>query len=309
MNERHQALEHIKNLAQQHNLSTQEVIAALVSDEPDSSAASGLLIKVLSYVGGIFVFAGIAIFIALQWDGMNSAARIVITLGTGVAFFTAAVAALKDDRYQALAAPLLLVSGVLQPTGLMVVFAELGSGGDEQVAALITAVTFAAQYGFAMLKWRQTLMAGLCLFFGSAAWGLGLDLMDFDFALIALTLGISWLCFGTANLSGRYAALAPQLLFIGCWAFLAGVFDMVEDSVLEVLFVLATCGMIYLGVWAKSRALNLASTAALLAYTAYFTGHYFADSIGWPIALIVIGLAMMAISTFAVRIDRRLRRA
>ena len=119
MNERHQALEQIKNLAQQHNLSAQEILTTLAPDEPESPAASGLFIKVLSYMGGIFVFAGIAIFIALQWDGMNSAARIIITLGTGVAFFTAAVAALKDDRYQALAARLLLVSGVLQPPGVM----------------------------------------------------------------------------------------------------------------------------------------------------------------------------------------------
>lgn len=306
MSEKQQALRQIKQLAQQHHLSAQEIAAALDA-EPAAPAASGMLIKVLSYVGGVFVFAGIAIFIALQWDGMNSAARIIITFGTGLAFFTAAVAALKDDRYQALAAPLLLVSGVLQPTGLMVVFAELGRGGDEQVAALITAVTFAVQYGLAMLKWRQTLMAWLCVFFSSAAWGLGLDLMDFDVALVGLTLGISWLCLAAASLGGRHQGLAPQLFFLGCWAFLAGLFDMVEDSVLEVLFVLATCGMIYLGVWAKSRALNLASTAALLAYTAYFTGHYFADSIGWPIALILIGLAMMAISTFAVRIDRQLR--
>jgi len=45
----------------------------------------------------------------------------------------------------------------------------------------------------------------------------------------------------------------------------------------------------------------------LLGYTAYFTGNHFADSTGWPIALILIGIAMMGIGMFTLRIDRRLR--
>ena len=104
--------------------------------------------------------------------------------------------------------------------------------------------------------------------------------------------------------------LTAQLFFVGCWAFLWGLFEWVEGTWAELLFVVAVCGMVYLGVWARSRILNLASTVALLAYTAYFTGRYFADSVGWPIALIVIGLLMLAISALALRIDRNyLRKA
>jgi hypothetical protein len=43
---------------------------------------------------------------------------------------------------------------------------------------------------------------------------------------------------------------------------------------------------------------------AILAYTAWFTGQHFADSVGWPLALIVFGMFMIGLSSLAFRIDR-----
>jgi hypothetical protein len=53
-----------------------------------------------------------------------------------------------------------------------------------------------------------------------------------------------------------------------------------------------------------SRTLLFVATIAILAYTAWFTGQYFADSIGWPLALIVFGMLMIGLSALAFRIDR-----
>jgi len=43
-----------------------------------------------------------------------------------------------------------------------------------------------------------------------------------------------------------------------------------------------------LSVKVKSRTLLLVSTFALLGYLGYFTNQYFADILGWPIALIIL---------------------
>ena len=53
-----------------------------------------------------------------------------------------------------------------------------------------------------------------------------------------------------------------------------------------------------------SRTLLFVATAAILAYTGWFTSEHFADSIGWPLALIMFGLVMIGLSALAVRIDR-----
>jgi hypothetical protein len=46
------------------------------------------------------------------------------------------------------------------------------------------------------------------------------------------------------------------------------------------------------------------ATLAILAYTGWFTSEHFADSIGWPLALIAFGIFMIALSAAAYRIDR-----
>jgi hypothetical protein len=51
------------------------------------------------------------------------------------------------------------------------------------------------------------------------------------------------------------------------------------------------------------------ATAGILAYTAWFTGEHFAESVGWPIALIIFGLLLIGLSALALRIDRNYVRA
>ena len=40
-------------------------------------------------------------------------------------------------------------------------------------------------------------------------------------------------------------------------------------------------------------------------YVGYFSGRHFADSVGWPLLLILLGGLMMGVGTAAVRIHRR----
>jgi len=60
----------------------------------------------------------------------------------------------------------------------------------------------------------------------------------------------------------------------------------------------------YVSVAVHSRTLLFVATLAILAYTAWFTGEHFADSIGWPLALVAFGLFLIALSALAFRIDR-----
>ena len=59
-----------------------------------------------------------------------------------------------------------------------------------------------------------------------------------------------------------------------------------------------------LSVVLQSRTLLGVATLAILAYTGWFTSEHFADSIGWPLALVAFGLFMIGLSALALRIDR-----
>ena len=86
---------------------------------------------------------------------------------------------------------------------------------------------------------------------------------------------------------------------------LTGLFSLIEGSLLEIFFLGAACGLVFLSTWVKSRGLLLVGTVAILGYIGYYTAEHFTDVIGWPIALILFGLLLIGLSAVAFRINRK----
>jgi len=304
---RGRALEQIVALARDHRLTAAEIAAAL-SDQPKAepeSRARALIVRVLGYLGGTFVFAGIAAFIALQWDAMNSAARVIITLGPGIAACVLAVLSSRDVRFDKAVAPLFLIAAVLQPTGLLVAFKEFGSGGDARWAALVTAGIVALQFGVVFSALRQSMLLFLTVFFAALFWFTAFDLLDMDNEIAALAIGSSLLLAAIGVDRTRHSVITPSWYLFGAIGFLYGLFDLVERTAFEIVFIVVASGFVYLSAAVQSRTLLLVATAAILGYTGWFTGEHFADSLGWPLALMLFGLLMIGLSAVAFRIDRQ----
>jgi hypothetical protein len=303
---RREALGEIARLAREHGLTRREIAHALAEDATArGEGRGGVVVRVLAYLGGIFVFAGIGVFVVIHWDEMNSAARIVVTLGSGVAAFVLALIAAADVRYEKATTPLFLIAAALEPTGMMVTFNEFSRGGDWHYASLVTAGTVALQYGLVFRKLDRGTLLFVTLFFGLAFAWVAMDLLDMDPKLIGLTLGASMLLLSMGIDHTRHAAITPPWYLLGSMGFLYALFDLVEGSAVEIVFLAAACGLVYVSVLAHSRTLLFTSTIAILSYTGYFTGKHFAHSVGWPIALVAFGLAMIGLSALALRIDRR----
>ena len=77
-----------------------------------------------------------------------------------------------------------------------------------------------------------------------------------------------------------------------------------ERTPAELLFLAVAAGFVYASVVLHSRTLLAVATLAILAYTAWFTGEHFVDSIGWPLALVAFGLVLIGMSALAFRLDR-----
>jgi hypothetical protein len=304
--ERARALEQIVALAKLHGLSAAEVAAA-VDTSPGAAAEpvrQSALVRVLGVLGGTFVFAGVGVFIALQWEDLNSAARVVVTLGSGVAAFVLGVLGSREARVRAAATPLLLAAAALEPTGMLVAFDEFGSGGDWRWASLVTCGTMALQFGGAFGALTRSTPLFLTILFGTLFWWTTLDLLDADETVIAIVVGSSLLLTSVGvDRIGR-GEVTPFWYFCGAAAFLGGLFDAVEGTGLEIAFLAVAAGFVYASVVLHSRTLLAVSTLAILAYTGWFTGQHFVDSVGWPLALVGFGLAMIGLSALAFRIDR-----
>jgi hypothetical protein len=324
VDQRARALEQIVSLAREHQLTAGEIAAALTDDatqvrlKADSTKTQvrlkadtteprgrGVIVRVLGYLGGTFVFAGIAALIALRWDAMNSAARVVITLGSGLAAFGLATLASRDARFEKAVPPLFLVAAALEPTGMLVAFNEFGSGGDARWAALITAGVVAAQFAAIFGVLRQSMLLFLAVFFAALFWWTAFDLIGIDDSGIALVLGLSLLLAAIGTDRTPHRVITPSWYLFGAAFFLYGLFDLVKRTPAEILFIVAASGFVYLSAVIHSRTLLLVATAAILGYTGWFTGQHFADSLGWPLALVLFGLSMIGLSALAFRIDRQ----
>jgi hypothetical protein len=259
----------------------------------------------LSYLGGIFVLAGLGVFIEIQWSDMNSAARITVTLGSGIAALLMAWFAAGDERREKIATPLFLLAAFLQPVGILVAIDEFSSGGEERHAFLFTSGVLLVQQTLAFFSKRLTSLLFMSIFFALVFYATAMDLIDVDSDLIVFGLGLSMLFVLHRIDQTPHASITPFLYFWSSTALLVGLFNLVQHTPLEIMFLGAACGGVFWSTWVKSRSLLFVATVAILSYVGYFTAEHFMDAVGWSIALILFGLMLIGLSAVAFRINRK----
>lgn len=303
------ALAEIAAIARRHGLTPEDLRGAIEAPPIDAPARQGLLGRAFAYLGGTFVFAGLCVFVGTSWDEMNSAARVVVTLGSGIAALILSFLATNSPRHERLAAPLYLMAVVLQPTGILVAFAELSTGGEPLHAQLAVSAVMLVQCLLTFTRLRRTLPLFFVLLFGGIALGTGLELLEVDSEVNGLVLGASCFLVTAAISRTEHAGITPFWFLAAAVLAQVSWFAIVEDGDFEIAFVALPCALVYFSTSLRSKTLLAAGTLGMLVYIGYFTGQHFADSIGWPIALMLIGFAMMALGTAAVRIHRRFIKA
>lgn len=297
------ALRQIAEIAARHQLSPEQVLDAL--QEPPRAdprqRSSSVLAKVLAYLGGIFVLAGIVLFIGMQWDHFNSAVRVLVTLGTGFAIYLFALAAMADERFAGATTPMLLVSALLQPTGIVVMLNEYARGGDPQHGLLFMCTVMFVQQFLTFLARPRGVLLFMSLFFGAAGFGTLCAILDVDFEITALALGIGLTSVCYAINKTGHAAVTPFWYLAGSGFFLYGAFDVIEDSALEVLYFGVAAGVMYLATVLRSRTMLFMSVIALTG----FTGYYFRESLVNAFGLVLMGMLLIGLSAFAMKLSRR----
>jgi hypothetical protein len=300
---RSEALQEIVDIAARHQLQTDEVISALnktpLADQAERS--TGILAKITAYLGGVFVLAGIAIFIGMQWDQFSSAVRVLLTLGTGFAVYLFALTTMTDARFSKVTTPMLLVAAMLQPTGLVVMLNEYSRGGEPEHGLLFMCVVMLVQQFFTFLATKRTVLLFTSLFFGAAGFGTLCEILDIDFEIVALALGIGLTIISYVIVKTVHKVITPFWYLAGSVFFLYGAFDVLEGSAIEIFYFGVAAGIMYLGTVVRSRTLLFSSVIALMGYTGYF----FQDSLANAFGLIIMGFLLIGLSAFAMSLNRK----
>jgi hypothetical protein len=303
MTDRAEALAEIADIAIRNQLSADDIAKALqdaLTPQP-ARRSSGILARVLAYLGGIFVLAGVALFTGMQWDQLNSAARVLVTLGTGFAFYLFALATMADPRYMRATTPMLLIAALLQPTGIVVMLDEYARGGQPEHGLLFTCAVMFVQQFLTFLAKRRTVLLFFAIFFGAAGFGTLCNILDIDFEFTAFALGIGLSCVAYALDQTAHKAITPFWYFSGAGFFLYGAFDLLNDTAFEIVYFGIAAGVMYLATVVRSRTLLLVSVLALTG----FTGYFFRDSLASAFGLILMGVLLIGLSALAMQLNQK----
>ena len=323
--------------------------------------SSGEVAKTLfTYLGAIFILAGISNYIGMFWNRMGSVMRIIVTLGVGYTLLIVLISALHEKKFPKLILPLSIATVIMLTSGWFVFIHELFPRGDNwRLAALSVFGLMAMHQGVLFRKYALTVFAFTALLFVYAFLQVGLDILDVPHGLSAIILGASLFLVATELEKSPHRSLAEFAFLIGfCWlnagifdrvaiasatnlaALVSGVcaisaayglqkdgrqlrlsglgyligsaiaytalFDLVHKTPVELLYFAVTASMLYACVLLQSRALLLTTVVAMLSYIGYFTAEHFVDSLGWPVSLVLMGVAFMGVSALAMRVKRQM---
>jgi len=136
------------------------------------------------------------------------------------------------------------------------------------------------------------------------------------FERIALASATNWasLLVGVSVMSaayglhkaGRYAGLATLGYFFGSILAYSGLFDLVHHTAFELGFLAVTAAMLYVCVVLQSRSLLFTTVVAMLGFIGYYTAKHFANSLGWPVTLVLMGVAFLGVGAIAFKVRRQI---
>jgi hypothetical protein len=131
------------------------------------------------------------------------------------------------------------------------------------------------------------------------------DYTSGNWASLMTGLCVSFTAYGMHK-ADRYPRLIALGYFVGSIMAYAGLFDLVQNTSVELLYLAVTAAVLYACVVLQSRALLLTTVIAMLSFIGYFSGEYFADSLGWPVTLVLMGVAFLGVGAIAIKVKQRI---
>ena len=270
------------------------------------------LTRLLYVIGGLLVILGIIYFMSQLWVDMSSALRILITLGVGLVFAGVGSLFLVQEPEKDLGNVFHVIGGCLIPGGALVTLDELVSNVSTTGPVALT-VGLVFLFYLALVIYHRRVLVNLFAFANGTAFiyllsdsllpSAGADY----YAYLTMMIAVSYVLYGLAFSGGWNERLIPLLYFFGPLGFYGAAYSRIANTqLMELLYpFLAFGGLALSVVTLKSRIALTISTIAVISYVVYLTREYFADSIGWPVALIILGFIVIGLGYVSVNLNRR----
>jgi len=269
-----------------------------------------------SVTGMLYVFGaavaiiGLIIFTAQIWDDLGSLARILITLGLGFLLTGIGSSLLRQKPTDNIGVVFQFIGGMLVPGGVLVTLEELGAN---TTSLWSTALSFGAIFAFYLIL-TSILKHAILTFFAIANGTFFLYLLigaiegfrsDDIYLYLTMVIGTSYLLLAKSFRDGWNKKLLGSLYFFGISGILtAGFIKVLGSGFWELFYFAIVLICLYLSVYMRSKVILVLSTIFLIIHVSYITQEYFANSLGWPISLILLGFVIIGLGYGSVQINK-----
>lgn len=286
--------------------------------EAPKEEASKNLIHVFYGIGAVIAVVGVGVLVAQNWDALGFLGRIFVTLGIGLITYIVGLV-MNSQENRVLSQVMFTVSSVLYPFGSIVFLNEINMNPTWTVQLLIASILFVL-YAVAFFVTRRNIL--VLLMVGFATWMyyvvLGQVFGDYmidttyilrwavmllgtSYILLAFGLERAFLPIDTAD-ENEKKRVRGVLYMLGTLGVLG--MGITVGGVFDIIFIAFIFAAFYGSVFLKSRAMLVLGALFLIGHIIKLTSEYFVDSIGWPIALILIGFLIIGVGYLTVYLNK-----
>lgn len=308
-------LRELENKVNMGEISRAEIISRFSSVMPMEKGIKHFSVNKMLYVlGAAIVVIGVVIFAGQIWNDIGSLGRITITLGLGLLLTVIGSVLLKNKPEQNIGSVFHAIGGVLIPGGAIVTLLEFKV---DFVSAWPLAITYGVIFAFYLLLnsiHKNVILTLFSIFNGTAfVYFLVTSMINGSFysngdiyAYLFMVIGLTYILLAHSFQDGWNNKIVDILYFLGSTIFLGATFSRVFDStVWQMLYFFIVAGGLFFSVYIKSRNILIVSTIFLIVHVSYITGKYFADSLGWPVSLIVLGFIFIGLGYLSINLNKK----
>ena len=166
-----EVLQYIKTLAEQKIVTKDELDLAYDSGsgiKTDMVLTKKLgVAEILYYIGGAIVFLGISILLWQNWSTLGFGTKVLATLGSGIAAYFVGLLFSRDERTEAAGSAFYLISALVTPMGLWVVFDNAGFDASSYGTQSLISGIMLGTYLLSLLVFRKNVFTLFSILFGT----------------------------------------------------------------------------------------------------------------------------------------------
>lgn len=295
------ALQEISSIAQENNLENREIYEHL--EKSGDLPNEHLISSISSYIGAVFLLGGISAYISVFWTDMQSISKILFTLGIGIIFHLFSLWFEVKKKHPKIIIPLYILSFILQVVGVFILWNEyISVNNNWQEPILFTFGVVIIPQLLSFFWFGHTVFLFNAIVCATFALMAIFSLFNLNFFII----GMGLIALSYILNKKKYHITSSFWYFVGGIIFLVPMFFFLRKHSMEPYFILPSCFLVYLSTITRSRALLIISILSLFCFLSYFTGRYFATSMGWPVSLIAIGCILLLLSNVAYKINKKI---